>query len=116
MNALVARLLAAFVVVAFAAPVGASSRYDDGHSIDAIGDGKFFIGDCSAKAVRLIGNRQTIVLLGTCKSVVSRESNSRLTLDGTSRFDLTGDGNAVTWKTKAQSVKAAGHNNQMTRL
>jgi hypothetical protein len=118
-NAPAARILASIViVVASAVPAQASlsSRYDDdGHSINAIGDGKFFIGDCTGKAVRLIGNRQTIVLLGTCKSIVSRGSDKRITLDGASSLDVTGDGNTVKWKTKPPSVKAAGRNNQLTR-
>lgn len=91
-----------------------TAAVDNGRSINAVGDGKFFIGDCTGKAVRLSGDRQTIVLLGKCKSVVSQGSYKHITLDGSSLLRIQGDGNTIKWKVKPDSVNALGHKNLLT--
>jgi hypothetical protein len=105
------------ILAAFLAPQLAASAQvveDDGHAIRAIGDGKFFIGDCTGKSVQLIGDRQTIVLLGTCRSVVSHGSHKRITVDGASSLRVIGDGNVVKWKVKPAAVTATGRQNLLS--
>jgi hypothetical protein len=106
----------AIVSAMAAAPAAAvtTAVVDNGRSINAVGDGKFFIGDCTGKAVQLSGDRQTIVLLGKCKSVVSQGSYKHITMDGSRSLRIQGDGNTIKWKTKPDSVNALGHNNLLT--
>jgi hypothetical protein len=87
---------------------------DGRYAIRAIGDGKFFIGDCTGKSVQLIGDRQTIVLLGTCGSIVSHGSHKRITVDAASSLRVIGDGNVVKWKVKPASVNASGRQNLLS--
>ncbi len=108
--------LAAVAAAMLAAKLAANAQVveDDGHAIRAIGDGKFFIGDCTGKSVQLIGDRQTIVLLGTCGSVVSHGSHKRITVDAASSLRVIGDGNIVKWKVKPPSVNASGRQNLLS--
>jgi hypothetical protein len=109
-------VLAALIAVAApnAAAQGAQ-RVDDGRlAIRAVGNGKFFIGDCTGKSVELSGDRQTIELLGACKSVVSHGNFTHITLDGASSLRVVGDGNVVKWKKKPARVDILGHNNLVT--
>lgn len=102
-------------VVSVPPAIADNAKYDDdGHSIAAIGDGKFFIGDCTAKAVQLSGNNQHIVLFGKCKSIISEGSKNRITFDGSSSLNIVGDDNTVTWKSKPAYFKAAGRHNEFT--
>jgi hypothetical protein len=103
--------LASALTIVLGGPVFADS--DGSRAINAVGDGKRFIGDCTGKTVRLIGNSQVIALLGTCKSIVSRGSNNHITLDAAGSLSITGDGNTVKWRTKPQSVNAVGKNNSL---
>jgi len=107
-----AAIAAAMLAPKFAA--NAQVVEDGRHAIRAIGDGKFFIGDCSGKSVQLIGDRQTIVLLGTCGPVVSHGSHKRITVDAASSLRVVGDGNVIKWKVRPGSVTASGRQNLLS--
>jgi hypothetical protein len=94
--------------------VSAQVVEDGRHAIRAIGDGKFFIGDCTGKSVELIGDRQTIVLVGTCGPIVSQGSHKRITVDAASSLRVVGDGNVVKWKVKPAAVNASGRQNVLS--
>jgi hypothetical protein len=111
-------LAVAMAIVATIAPALAdvSGSPDESRtSITAIGNGKTFIGDCTGRAVRLDGDRQTVMLLGKCKSIVSHGSYKHITFDGATSLRMTGDGNTVKWKAKPDSVITVGHKNLLTR-
>jgi hypothetical protein len=91
-------------------------RYtDDGHTIAAVGDGRFFIGDCTGKSVELTGNHQTIALVGTCKAIVAHGNDARITFDEASSLRVVGNGNVVKWKTRPTRVTVIGRSNVLTR-
>jgi hypothetical protein len=107
---------ASLIATITASSVAASADrwVDDGRSIKAIGNGKFFVGDCMDKSVRLTGDRQQITLLGTCKNIVSRGNGNRIVIDGSSSLRVVGDDNVVTWKAKPNSVTVVGRNNTLS--
>jgi hypothetical protein len=109
MGAIVAALLSP--KAATSAPVVEDGRYE----VQVVGDGKFFIGDCTGKSVQLIGDRQTVVLLGTCGPIVSQGSHKRITVDAASSLRVVGDSNVVKWKVKPAAVTAAGRQNLLSR-
>lgn len=107
----------AAVVAAMLSPKPAASApaVEDGrYEIQVVGDGKFFIGDCTGKSAQLVGDRQTIVLLGTCGPIVSHGSHKRITVDAASSLRVVGDGNVVKWKVKPPAVNATGRQNVLS--